>query len=1020
MAKTQRFGASVDIGVSGSKWDSAGFSKTRACPISGTKAGPQGKSGLAWPLAPWLTSIVHVTVLATLLSVPTSPHAASIQTSYLWHLHQPIYWPDQRSYGPDHYEVAWDSIVAQDGGRQHPSENLRSIFGLDDRVAAYQFRPRDSIQTVLGLPNAGAQVNYSGSLIENVNSLSGNLSGYYSGWQTSFIQAHGWTTSGGKPRMDLVNFTHHHSLAPLHTTRTVEMEIRLHQYMVQQRFGVSPSKGFFPTEMGFSERLIPILKSLGIEWTIVSGNHLSRACSDFPLVLGSGGENCEPPNRADVLNPAQTNYFRASIDRGCSPCNAVPFAYTPHRAQYVNPYTGQVDSIVIVPSAMEYSWWDGYRNLGANELSPIAPYNNPSRPMLVLFAHDGDNAYGGGYSYYMESVQNFCNGAAALGYNPTTVEQYLAQFPVPNDDIVHVEDGAWVNADSDFGSPTFINWNYPLLNAAGQPDPVNGWHEKPREYAIYIATENRIRTAEDVLGAPVRISEVANPSSSATNVERAWHYYLGSLDSGQVYYGTPGDVEVRGTIACNKAVERADAVLSGQFADRVGPTIWTPQRWPYNPGSVNFGVETGYQQRVLGPDFTVWTFVYDVSGLASVTLKWRVDGDGTNPLSTTENETYAGGPGVGPWQSLPMNGRLFPANNVYNKPGIDYYVLPQYIAWHYSATITGQTNKLIDYYVEAVDTKGNVERSPIMHVWVGDQTGGGSGTSNRVTISPSTPTAGQPVGVSYNPVGGPLEGASTVIMHWGINNWSPVQPDVTMTWNSGSQRWETTVTLPASATQLDMVFNNGAGTWDNNSGQDWHFTVQPVQSNPSWTIDGIAETESWVRTQTPGGLKLWIAREGNILYVATQGAGNGRDHFIFITKALTQTRSAPWSKAGTCVAWDAMLANENDNNWAGWFDKNEQQTLGGFTQVASGGSGGVLEGTIDLSQLYPASGSMIATADIPTTIYVAAAEYATANGGALVAATQVPPTTNNDGNLDATELYSFPLASSSVADWSMY
>jgi hypothetical protein len=115
-----------------------------------------------------------------------------------------------------------------------------------------------------------------------------------------------------------------------------------------------------------------------------------------------------------------------------------------------------------------------------------------------------------------------------------------------------------------------------------------------------------------------------------------------------------------------------------------------------------------------------------------------------------------------------------------------------------------------------------------------------------------------------------------------------------------------------------------------------------------------------------------------------------------------------------------MLANENDNNWAGWFDKNEQQTLGGFTQVASGGSGGVLEGTIDLSQLYPSSGSMIATADIPTTIYVAAAEYATANGGALVAATQVPPTTNNDGNLDATELNSFPLASSSVADWSMY
>jgi hypothetical protein len=950
-------------------------------------------------------------VMAAATLIPAAVMADSVQTTYLWHLHQPIYWPDQRSYGTDHYEVAWDTIQQQDGGRPHPSETLRSIFGLDDRVAAYQYRPRDSVQSVLGLPNAGAQVNYSGALMENVNSLSGNLGGYYSGWQGSFQQAHGWTTSGGKPRMDLVNFTFHHSLAPLMTTRTVQMEILLHQYAVQQRFGFQPSKGYFPTEMAFSERLIPVLKSLGIDWAIVSGNHLSRACSDFPLVLGSGGENCEPPNKADVLNPAQTNYYRATIDRGCSPCNAVPFAYTPHRAQYVNPYTGQVDSIVVVPSAMEYSWWDGYRNLGANELSPIASLNNPSRPMLLLMAHDGDNAYGGGYSYYMESVQNFCNGAASLGYNPTTVEQYLSQYPVPSNDVVHVEDGAWVNADSDFGSPTYINWNYPLLNASGQPDPINGWHEKPREYAIYVATENRIRTAEAVLGTAPRLAEVYNPSSSATNVERAWHYYLGSLDSGQVYYGTPGDVEVRGTIACNQAVQRADTVLAGQFNDTVGPTIWTPQRWPYNPGGVNFGVETGYKQKVLGPDFTVWTFVYDVSGLSSVKLKWRVDNDGSNPLTTTENETYAGGSGVGAWQSLDMNGRLFPANNVYSKSGIDYYVLPQYIAYHYSATITGQTNKLIDYYVEAVDTRGNVERSPIMHVWVGDQTGGGSGSSSRVTINPTNPTAGQPVGVQYNPVGGPIEGTSNVVMHWGINNWATVQPDVSMTWDSASARWETTVTLPSTATELDVVFNNGAGTWDNNSGQNWVFPVQAAQNPVPWTIDGVAESDSLVRAQTPGGLKLWAGLSGNTLYVATQGAGNARDHFIFITKSLGTTLAAPWGKAGTCVAWDALVANEADNNWAGWFDKNGAQTLGGFSQVASGGANGVLEGTIDLAQFY--SGS------VPTTLYIAAAEFGTADGSSLVATTQVPPTVNSDGNLDAGEFYTFQV-NSGVGDWQLY
>jgi hypothetical protein len=800
------------------------------------------------------------------------------------------------------------------------------------------------------------------------------------------------------------------------------MELRLHRRQMELRFGTNPalSKGFFPTEMGFSARLIPVLKSLGIEWSVVSGNHLSRACADFPLVLGSGGENCQPPNRSDVLNPSQGFYHRMSIDRGCAPCNAAPFAYTPHRAQYVDPYSGAGQDLVVVPAAQEFGWFDGYRCFGANELSPVAGQNNPTRPMLALMAHDGDNAFAGGFTYYMSCVQNFCKGAAGLGYNPTTVEQYLSQFPVPAGDVVHVEDGAWVNADGDFGSPTFINWNYPLLNAAGQHDPVNGWHEKPREYAIFLATENRVRTAEKVLGGTVRIDEILNPTASATAVERAWHFYLGSLDSGQVYYGAYGDVEVKSTIGCNQAFTRADSVLTGSFADTVTPSIWTPQRWPYNPGSVNFGVETGYTQQTMGPDFTVWTFAYDVSGLSSVTLKWRTDNDGQNPLTSSQNETYVGGSEVGAWQTQPMNGRAFPKDNVFNRTGIDYYVLPQHIADHYSATIAGQANKLIDYYVEAVDAKGNVERTPILHVWVGDQSGGGGGGGSRVTLNPASPVAGQQVGIQYNPVGGPIAGATSVNIHWGINNWASVYSDAAMAWNAGSQRWETTVTLAATATQLDMVFNNNAGTWDNNGGQDWHFTVTGARQ-PLWTIDGIAESVTLLRTETPSGLRLWAAKDGNLLYVGTQGAGNSRDHFIFLTRSLGATRSAPWGKAGTCVAWDALLANENDNNFNGWFDASEGQTLGAYTQKASGGASGVLEGSIDLQQLYaplPVPGA-VARAPIPSTIFIAACAYGNDNGGVLTSAMQVPPTMNSDGNLDATEFYAFTI-SSAVGDWSLY
>src|SRR6059058_2431687 len=97
---------------------------------------------------------------------------SNLHTSWLWHLHQPIYWPDHKVSTTNHYEAAWDTIQQQDLGRAHPSpEILRNVFGLDDRVAAYQSRPRDALNNLLGYANAGAQMSYSGALMENVQSL---------------------------------------------------------------------------------------------------------------------------------------------------------------------------------------------------------------------------------------------------------------------------------------------------------------------------------------------------------------------------------------------------------------------------------------------------------------------------------------------------------------------------------------------------------------------------------------------------------------------------------------------------------------------------------------------------------------------------------------------------------------------------------------------------------------------------------------------------------------------------------
>ncbi len=934
----------------------------------------------------------------------TNPH-----TTYLWHLHQPIYWPDQKSSGDDQYENAWDSIQATDGGRPNPENNLREIFGKDDRVAVYQYRPRDSINTIISHSDAGAQVNYSGALIENVMSLAnaGQL-GYYSGWQNSFIEARNWQTSSGFPKMDIVNFTYHHCIAPLVSDETLEMEIKLHQEMMSRTWGTNPalSNGFFPAEMCFSERIIPVLKDCGIEWTIVANNHISRICEDFPLVIGTGGEACDLPNEADIINPTQTNYFRLTISRGVSPTNAVPYAYRPHYAKYVDPETGVEDKIIVVPSAQAFSWLDGYQSFSPSEMSEVTALNDPSHPELIVLTHDGDNAFGGGYSYYMECVQNFVNEAASLGQSPSTIQQYLNDHPVDVSDIIHIEDGGWVNADCDFGSPIFINWNYVLYNQYGDIDIENGWDLDERNWAVITAAENRVKTAQQISGATPRIDKILDPDSSTTDVERAWHYYLGSLDSGYMYYGSALDLESKTAIACNEAVEHSDSVIGDGLQDSTPPTIWALQRHPYNPGSLNYGVQYGWVQYNSNGDFWVWTFIYDVSGVQSVNFKYRIDNDGVNPLSSNQNETFADGSEVGQWQTLSMTKRVFPANNVYNDPDIDFFEMPQYIADQYWVKVTGLNSVLIDYYVEATDNKGSTSKSPIYHTYIGD--GSGSGGGDRVTIEPSSPVAGQQVKVIYDDSQGPIAGSDPIYIHLGYDNFSTIiSPDPVMTHNSQTDKWEYTTIIPSSAWEIDFVFRNDYDQWDNNDGQDWKFAVSGAQTSP-YTMDGSLDGSASLLDSN--GLTLYAANSGDYFYVATTDAGEGNDHFIFVALNPGSLLGAPWAKSGSVAQWNVFVADEDSNTFSGWFDSGGNYGISGFSESATGSNGGVLEGVISLSEVL---------GTVPSYLYLSASAYQTNDGGSLIFSTQSPPSQNSDGNVDANEYIKYNL--STFTDyWAFY
>jgi hypothetical protein len=246
-----------------------------------------------------------------------------------------------------------------------------------------------------------------------------------------------------------------------------------------------------------------------------------------------------------------------------------------------------------------------------------------------------------------------------------------------------------------------------------------------------------------------------NSWTSPNDVELAWHIYLGGLDSGFNYYGGLGnDDEVKQSLATRRAIEKLSGYVNAHLtSDRTPPSVLKPQRFPWNPGGYTFGWfnSTTSDNRFLKKmpsEFYVWTHAYDVSGVSSVNLKVRTDNDGVNPLSNNQNETYAGGSEVGAWINIPMTKRVLPKtqselNAAANNSQIDYFITSPELADYYFAKITnsnvsGFRGKLLDYYIEATDTRGNVSKSDIQHVFVEDD--GGAPTPTPTPTATPTPT----------------------------------------------------------------------------------------------------------------------------------------------------------------------------------------------------------------------------------------------------------------------------------------
>jgi hypothetical protein len=881
-----------------------------------------------------------------------------IQIGFLWHMHQPRYVPDLGPIGSDGYF----SFSVPDIHHQ--------------RFGPYTNWPKNAVDAGSGMAHLGAHVSFSGSLIENLMELeaAGSNGGLWSNWEWAYSGEQSMSPSSnytalGNPRLEMIGFGYFHPLMPLIDERSIRFQIALHDRARELTFGTAgPSTGLFPPETAFSTRMIPALVEQGVEWVLVDNFHFDRACENYPHVDSSGVAR---PNKADQINPdpASTGGRWVQLQNLWAPSRvSVPFGYQPHYAQHVDPESGAVSRIVAVPAARYEGNEDGRGGYGAFLYDQVMDAylqdnTDADHPMFVMLHHDGDNFGGGSEGYYHHNFQNMVNWASNdPDYDVTTVDDYLERFPVDPSDVIHVEDGSWAGADA--GDPEFKKWLGGDVSAGAVSPDINSW-------AALTSARNALATIDvDFPISPNNVNDLDHIiNGTGTLRHQAWRMLLIAQASDYWYWDGTEVWDSNPTRAANAVVEMIDeAYADVAINDRVGPTIFVPQREPYNPGGLEFG---GTPQP---SDFEVWTLIDDYIAVTSATLKWRVDLDGVNPLSSVQNETYVGGPEVGAWNSVAMSGDVVPT-----PAGV---LAATRKAKRYGAMITGQNDVLIDYYVEAVDTVGNVSKSDIMHVWVGGSTTGGGG--GGVTITPDPAQAGEMVTVSYDSNGTVLDGVNPVWIHYGYDNWASVLPDATMDDSDADGVWEISFAIPGSAMQLDMVFNDGAGTWDNNNGADWHFAVEGGDPNDGFVIDGTLDAGA-VLVGSNSGVNLWAGIDGSTLYVACTPAGNGEDRFLVIAEQPGAMGSAMWAKSASVAAWDAFIGNEVDNNFNGWFDQT------GAAQVASGS---VLEGTLDIGVEF---------GSIPDQVHLGVLSFGSPDGSTLNPTNQVGVTLDGDGNYEANE-----------------
>lgn len=765
---------------------------------------------------------------AVLLLGATVDSRAAIPAAHVYHNHMPNFWPfygvnvqatyDATAVGaPIRYQYDGQVInlkqspppgysyylPASMGGGIMPHDDLVSYYSHNAKTGAYLYWPMQVAGEVQNWSGRKGQIHVtmSGALVNNVQSLSQlqNVPGYNNpNWGQSWASS--WSnlrTLNNQRTLDTIHFTGHHTMGPLVGNEYFLKDLIYQNATLAQPYflggSFQASKGFFPTELGFSPRLVPTLAKLGIQWSVLGNNHLSRTLKDYPYASfdATGDTLTSPPNRADLRNTSTTGSWVAAqmAHEQQVVVNKFPFASTPHWVRHVDAASGAVTQVAGIPVSQNGSWLEGWD--GATTVDELAPYQALEPRQFFVIAHDGDNSSGraGSLDTWQAGYNVTCSGNGyCLG-----IDEYLRQFPIPASDIAHVQDGSWIDTRDSSSDPTWYHWHLPMLIWKGQFAEFNrvtgmnlapkknlkgleegatvsleyGWHYLERNFALLQAAQNYASTAEQLwldanpnywspstaldqqithpgnqlnpwmLSYPVKGNAANNYAGGANPAELAWYFLLPAMDSGFGYYDENKDDSVKPTLAFNNSLAFSKPYVQARLAqDRTGPSVWWPQRYPYNPGSVNGSKAEGWTVQHYSRDFAIYTYAFDVSGISSARVMIRPHTGSTIDASDDTYKLYdpaahVGKPGlsvtpskVGSWRAYPMQMRdLRPQMN-----GVDWIkttkdtlqVVPaQEIGNLYYSYISDYRNQYLDYYVEMTDSRGNVTRSDIQQVYVG-------------------------------------------------------------------------------------------------------------------------------------------------------------------------------------------------------------------------------------------------------------------------------------------------------------